>query len=329
MPQHIVASPDGAVPAASPPAAAGPNNDMFLGIAAMVLFTVIAPGIDVLAKIATQSVPPAEISIARFVAQFAALMPIVVWRGELKRLTARILALHVLRGSAIATATICFISALRVMPVADATAIFFVGPLFLTLLGGLVLGEPVGWRRYTACIVGFAGALLVIQPSFGQLGAAALLPVGAAMAFTLYVLPTRKLASSQSVFSMQAFAGLFGMAFVSLVLALGEGSGSPVFDPVWPDRGSWALMALIGVLTTISHLFLVYAFSRANASLLAPLQYLEIVAATGFGYMAFGNLPDAIKTAGIAVIVGSGVYIIWRERVVSRRAGEARMQSQA
>lgn len=331
MPQHVVASPVGAIAAtgASPPPAAtpGPNNDMFMGIAAMVLFTIIAPGIDVLAKIATQSIPPAEISIARFVAQLLALLPIVLWRGELKRLSPRILALHALRGTAVATATICFISALRVMPVADATAIFFVGPLFLTLLGGLVLGEPVGWRRYTACIVGFAGALLVIQPSFGTLGAAALLPVGAAMAFTVYVLPTRKLASSQTVFSMQAFAGLFGMAFVAIVLWLGEGTGSRVFDPVWPDRAGWALLATIGVLTTISHLFLVYAFSRANASLLAPLQYLEIVAATGFGYMAFGNLPDLIKTVGIAVIVGSGVYIIWRERVVARRAQAARRRA--
>ena len=298
-------------------------RDTVTGIAAMIVFTIIAPGIDVLAKIATETLPPAQISMARFVAQFVTLMPIVIWRRELRRLTARKLALHALRGISVAVSTIFFISAIALMPVADAIAIFFVGPLFLTLLGGLVLGEKVGWRRYTACAVGFVGALIVIRPSFAELGPAAFLPVASAATFILYLLPTRFMSASESVPSMQALAALFGLAFVALVLALGEGSGSAVFDPVWPDRKDWGMLAIIGVLTTISHLFLIYAFSRANASLLAPLQYLEIVSATLFGYMVFSDLPDATRALGIGIVIGSGLYIIWRERLTARRTRAA------
>lgn len=301
--------------AASSPAA---SRETAIGIAAMVVFTILAPGIDVLAKIAAQDIPPAEVSLARFVAQFAALMPIVIWRGELARLTARKLALHAVRGVAVAISTIFFISAIRVMPVADAIAIFFVGPLFLTLLGGLVLGEQVGWRRYAACLVGFLGALMVIQPSFAELGPAALLPVGAAITFIVYVLPTRSMGASESLFAMQAFAGLFGLVFVAIVLWFGEGTGSVVFDPIWPDTHGWAQLATIGALTTVSHLFLTTAFSKANASLLAPLQYLEIVTATVLGWLVFSDLPDSTRSLGIAIVVASGLYIIWRERVVAR-----------
>lgn len=300
--------------------AATPSRDTAIGIAAMVVFTVLAPFIDVLAKIAAQDIPPAEVSIARFVAQFGVLMPLVVWRGELTRVTRRILALHALRGVAVAMATIFFVSAIRLMPVADALAIFFVSPLFLTLLGGLVLGEKVGWRRYAACAVGFAGALIVIRPSFAELGWAALLPVGSAALFIVYVLPTRFMGARESIVSMQAFAGLFGLIFVTALLFVGEGSGSPVFDPVWPNASGWALLALIGGLTTISHLFLTTAFAKASASILAPLQYLEIVTATILGWLVFSDLPDATRFLGIAIVVGSGLYIIWRERVAASRS---------
>ena len=291
------------------------SREVATGIVLMLLFTLIAPVTDIVAKIATQTIPPAQVSIARYVAQLVTLMPLVIWSGELRAMTLRMLALHALRGVSVAISTISFIAAIKQMSVADAISIFFVGPMMVTVLGGLLLDERVGWRRYLACAVGFGGALVVVRPSFEELGYVALLPLLTAFTFTIYLLLTRFMSKDQSVNSLQAMSGLFGTLFICAVLWFGEGTGSPTFDPLWPDAQGWFLLAAVGILTTISHLFLVHAFSRAPASLLAPLQYLEIVAATIFGYLVFGDFPDAIKWIGISIIVASGLFIIWRERV--------------
>ena len=227
------------------------------------------------------------------------------------------MVLQALRGVLMGIATVAFITALSYMPVADAIAIFFVEPLILTLLSAWVLREQVGWRRIAACLVGFAGALIVVRPSFEELGWVAALPLVTACTFAVYLLLTRKLAQGEDPIAMQAWAGLFGMLFLAVVLVAGEGSGSAVFDPIWPDARGWALMLGVGVMATISHVFLVFAFRFAPASTLAPLQYLEIVAATTFGYLVFGDFPDALKWLGIAIIVGSGLFVFWRERRVS------------
>ncbi len=118
---------------------------------------------------------------------------------------------------------------------------------------------------------------------------------------------------------MQGFTGLFGALFVGAVLWAADGSGSSVFDPFWPDMRGWLLILGVGIFATVSHLFLVFAFRNAPASVLAPLQYIEIVAATVLGYLVFGDFPDAGKWLGIAIIVSSGLFIIWRERVAGQK----------
>lgn len=301
------------------PAPRKASGDVLAGVALMIAFSLIAPGIDIFAKLATQILPSAEVSAARFVVQFLALLPVMWWRGGFRRQSPGHLMLHAARGLLIGIATICFITALREMPVADAISIFFIEPMILTLLGGLLLKEQVGWRRYLACVVGFVGAMIVVRPSFQQLGWVALLPIGTAFCFAFYLLLTRYLAQREDPIAMQGYAGLFGGVFIGAALWLGEGSGSEVFDPIWPDTHGWFLMVSVGVMATISHLFLVFAFRRAPASVLAPLQYLEIVSATIFGFLVFGDFPDALKWLGISIIVGSGLFIFWRERLAAQR----------
>lgn len=301
------------------PAPRKPSGEVTTGIALMIVFALIAPGIDIFAKLATQTLPPAEVALARFVVQFALLLPVVLWRGAFRGLTLMALGSHALRGLLIGIATVCFISAVQKMPVADAISIFFIEPMILTILGGLLLGEKVGWRRYAACMVGFAGAMIVVRPSFDELGWVALLPVGTALAFAFYLLLTRHLAPREDPYAMQGYAGLFGGLFVGSALWLGNGTGSGIFDPVWPDMNGWLMMAGVGVMATVSHLFLVFAFRKAPASVLAPLQYLEIVAATAFGYLIFNDFPDALKWLGIAIIIGSGLFIFWREQIAAAR----------
>lgn len=122
---------------------------------------------------------------------------------------------------------------------------------------------------------------------------------------------------------MQFHAGIWGGLFCLALLWFGEGSGSSVFDPVWPDGRAWYYLLGVGVTATISGVLGVYAYRAAPASVLAPVQYLEIVSATIFGWLVFGDLPDALKWLGIAIIIGSGLYIIWRERQVQKTAGIA------
>ena len=292
-----------------------------MGVVLMLTFAAFAPIIDVFAKFAAAEAPAAEITFARFAVQTLLLVPVVIWRKSLIRMPLKDAALHGLRGVLMAIATVFFIAALKYMPIADAIAIFFVEPMIVTVLSGLLLGEPVGWRRYAASAVGFCGALLVIQPSFVELGWTSALPLGTAFTFAFYLILTRMLAPRVDPFAMQAYSGLSGAVFIGGVLWLADGSGYSAFDPIWPSTYALGLMVGVGVAATISHLFLVYAFRYAPASSIAPLQYLEIVSATLFGYWFFGDFPAPLKWVGVAIVIGSGLFIIARERRVSKATG--------
>jgi S-adenosylmethionine uptake transporter len=159
----------------------------------------------------------------------------------------------------------------------------------------------------------------VVRPSFVELGYVALLPLGTAFTFAFYLLLTRYQAQREDPWTMQGYAWLFGSIVILAILWAGEGTGSRTFDPVWPTPHGWALLIGVGLTATVSHLILTYAFRKAPASVLAPIQYLEIASATVLGYVFFGDFPDALKWLGIAIIVGSGLFIFWRERVVANR----------
>ncbi|MFQ5624579.1 MAG: DMT family transporter [Paracoccaceae bacterium] len=320
MPGPVAAQPVSPQVAPVPRPASG---DITGGIVLMIAFALVAPGIDILAKLAARSIPPGEIAAARFAVQAAVLMPLALIRGNFRPLTLRSAIHHMLRGLLIGVAIVCFITAIRVMPIADAIAIFFVEPMILTVLGGWVLGESVGWRRYAACAAGFAGALIVVQPSYAVFGWVAALPLVTALSFSVYLLLTRTLAQRDDPYAMQAYAGLAAAVFIGGVLWLGDGGGSSVFDPVWPNAREALLVFGVGAIATFSHLLVVFAFSRAPASTLAPLQYMEIVSATILSFLVFGDFPDPLKWLGIAIIVGSGLFIFWRERAAERRGAAA------
>jgi S-adenosylmethionine uptake transporter len=230
------------------------------------------------------------------------------------------LPLHALRGALIALATLLFFSALKYLPLADAISIFFVEPLILTLLSAVFLGESVGWRRLTAVAVGFAGSLVIIRPSFHALGLPALLPLGTALSFAVYLILTRKLALHEQPERMQFYAGVFGGIVMTAALAAGEATDLAVLSFVWPDRWQWFLLAGLGVIATTGHLLVVHAFRRAPAGLLAPFQYVEIIGATILGLVFFGDFPDTVTWIGVVIIVGSGMYVFHREAAIARRA---------
>jgi S-adenosylmethionine uptake transporter len=305
-----------AASALAAPVAPRPAAAIERGMLLMALAMLIVPGIDALAKHLAATVPPGEITWARFLFQTLFTAPLAVLglrHGVRPRLD-----LHALRGLLLATATLLFFAALQYLPLADSIALFFVEPLLLTLLSALLLGEPVGWRRLAAVGVGLLGALAVIQPSYAVFGPAALLPLGAALAFAVYLVLTRRLAPIEDAGGMQFYAGVFGLLALSAALAVGAWAAIPVLDPIWPTASEWLLLAALGLIGTAGHLLVVQAFRRAPATVLAPFQYLEIISATLLGLVVFGDFPEPATWLGIAIIVGSGLYVFHRERKVGR-----------
>lgn len=300
----------------APDAPAAPDRSILLGIGYMAAFAIIAPGLDVFAKLAAATAPLGVIVLSRFIVQAVLLggVTLLLRRPMPERAD---LPLHALRGALIAAATLMFFAALRRMPLADAIAIFFVEPLILTALSALLLGEKVGWRRWTACGFGFLGVLMVVQPNFADAGASALFPLGTAVCFASYLILTRRLSPRTDPFPMQLLAGLSGGAVIGAALLIGQGSGTD-FDPRWPLGDEWGLLLGLGVFSTVSHLCVVLSLRHAPASVVAPVQYLELASAAFYGWVVFGDVPVPAAWAGMAIISASGLYVWHRERTAAR-----------
>ena len=305
-----------------------PSTDRILpGVALMLGFCAVAPLIDVSSKLAAATVPVGQITLARFVVQGVLMLPILLAMGQGLRMTRRAVRLTVWRAIASILSTFTFVWAVSVMPIADALAIAFVEPFILLIFGKFIFNDEVGPRRIAASAVGFAGALMVIQPSFAVFGWVALLPVGTAFSFAAYMLITREASRVMTPEAMQFHTAWIASAICLPVLLLAEGSGIAALDPVMPQGIAWAWLAGVGVAATISHMMMTYALKFAPSATLAPLHYLEIVSAATLGYLVFGDFPNALTWAGIAVIVASGLYIIHRERVVAAQARQARAEA--
>ncbi len=289
------------------------------GILCMIAFTALAPVMDSFAKATPEVIVVGLILAVRFGFQVVTLIPLAIGLRMAHRPGLRESGQHLLRGFLLLLATGLFFSALRYMPIANAISIFFVEPFILTLLGGFLLGEDVGRRRIIACLIGFGGALLVIQPSFADLGWVALMPLGTAFCFAGYMIMTRSMARRIHPITLQGYTAAGATVIIVPLLVVFDGTGNMALDPVVPHGlAIWTLLG-VGVTATISHLFISFALRMAPAATIAPLQYLEIVAATGLGYWIFGDFPNALTWVGIATIVGSGLYVFAREQANSIR----------
>ncbi len=292
------------------------NGDRPLfGVFLMVGFALIAPGMDALAKLAGDRIPVGQILAFRFCIQAVLLLPIALLFGLLRPQSPIEVLSHFARAALILLATAFFFTALRFMAIADAIAIFFVEPFILTLLGATFLGERIGWRRLMACLTGFLGALLIIRPSFAAFGPVALLPLGTAVCFSCYMILTRHTARSLHPVALQAWTALAASVLILPVLVGFQGSGIQPIDAIMPEGRYWAYLVGVGIGSTISHLMVSGALRYAPAATLAPMQYLEIISATILGYLIFSDIMDAQAAIGVAVIVCSGLFVIWRERL--------------
>ncbi len=275
------------------------------------------PLMDVGGKYLTlyEGVSPGTNTFFRFLVQMILTGVVIVAFDGAAALRPNQLLLNLLRGVLLAAASGVFLIAIKYVPLADALAIFFVEPFILTAMSAVFLREQVGWRRWLAIIVGFSGALLVIRPNFLEFGAVSLLPLLTATTFASYLLLNKVLSARDNSMVMQSSAGLGGCLFAAAILVFGSVAG--VDDLAWtPPASALAVAVLIGVgvVSSFGHLLIVSAFRLAPASLLAPFQYFEIVSGAVLGYIVFNEFPEFIEWIGVAIIVASGLYILYRER---------------
>ncbi|GAB4351300.1 MAG: DMT family transporter [Oricola sp.] len=287
------------------------------GMAACSAGMLIVPLMDAVAKwlAVNEGVSPGQVTLARFVTQAMLALPFAVALAGGAGLWPKRPLLNLVRGAMLATGSLLFFLAVKYMPLADAIAVFFVEPLILTVLSVVFLRETVGWRRVSAVLVGFAGALIVIQPSFSLFGPVSLLPLGTATMFASYLILNRAAGTRDSAMVMQVAAGVGGSLVILVAIGAGTAAGidNMTFSFDYPPA-IWGLLLLMGIFGMVGHHLILLGFRMAPASSLAPFQYLEIVSATAAGLLLFGDFPGPSKWIGVAMIVGAGLYVFWRER---------------
>lgn len=284
----------------------------------MLGFCIVAPMGDAVAKLLSGTIPIGQLLLVRFAVQAAVLVPLVLITNRPWRLRGRLLWLAILRTVLHIIGIGAMFSALQYLPLADAVAIAFVMPFIMLLLGKYVLNEEVGSRRLGACVVGFIGTLLVIQPSFVEVGWPALLPLVVAVDFALFMLVTRQLAKDTDPVGLQAVSGIMASVVLLPLLLIGDAAGIAPLSLTLPDQTTNWLLLAIGLLGTGAHLLMTWSLRYAPSATLAPMQYLEIPVATAFGWLIFRDLPNGLASLGICITIAAGLYIILRERATAR-----------
>ena len=215
----------------------------------------------------------------------------------------------ILRAAIVVAAAFLFLTGLRYLPMADAYAIAFAGPLFMTILAVIFLRETVGWRRWLAVIVGFLGVLVIIRPTGAGLGLVALLPLGAAVFGALRDVVTRYISTRESSTAI--------LAVTTLALSL-AGLATLPFGWRMPSLQDIGLMAMSGVLVGCAHFLLIEAVRLAEVGLVAPFKYSALIWSIILGFAIWGQLPDFWTLAGSAIVISSGLYILKREALLRK-----------
>lgn len=298
----------------TPAAGASVDPNPMFAIFLMTSAMLIVPIMDIIAKYLSSALPALEVTFGRFFFQFLICLLIALAAGRITRLKSRQPIVNFVRGILLALASLSFFTAVKYMSVATAISIFFIEPMVLTILAALILKEKVGIRRIGAILVGLLGAIVILRPNLAEIGLVSLLPVLTAFLFSFYLLINKLYPVEDDLLTIQFGAGLSGALLLGTALVAGtlaELEGFRFVLPSWPQIG---LLAVIGFISFAAHGLVVAAFQRGSASTLAPLQYVEIVSATLFGYLVFSDFPDGPTWVGIALIIASGLYIAHRER---------------
>ena len=276
------------------------------GIGLMVLAVSTFTCLDTTSKYLAQHYPVPAIVWARYVVQMLLMVVVLAPRMGMRLLQTTNLRLQIIRGVVLTASSLVFLSALRLMPLAEAASIAFMTPIIVAALAGPVLNEKVAGRTWLALAGGFAGVLLIVRPGGGLFTWAALLPLASAFMMALYQMLTSKLAGRDTPLTTLFYPAVIGTALVPVAfphqLALPAGALHA------------ALFILIGVLGGLGHFFLIRAHDYAPTSTLSPFMYAQLLTALALGWLVFGQLPDGVALAGMATICVSGLLLILGHR---------------
>jgi drug/metabolite transporter (DMT)-like permease len=279
-------------------------------IAAMVMATFVFTLGDVAMKLVTGAVPTGEAVFLRSSLSVALVLAAAVHAGAIAGLRRALVPLMGWRSLGDAGNSLCFQAALGRMPLADIMGVLQLTPLTLTAASALFLGAYVGWRRWSAVAAGLIGALLVIKPGSSAFNAWALLAVLSVLCGTLRDVATRRLDGGISPL-------LILLVSQSVVALLGLAASA--FEAwVWPTPAQFGLIAIAAVLTLAGHLWVIVSLRMAEISIVAPFRYAGIVWAILLGLLIWGELPDALSFAGIAILISAGLFTFYRERKLAR-----------
>lgn len=274
-------------------------------------FFLFAAG-DAVAKLLSGALDPLQIAFARQTGLLAGVLVMLAIRGA-GVLRTRRPVLQLVRGGLAAFSVSFFFLAIARVPLADASAMTFVAPFFVTVLGALVLREPVDARRWLAVALGFGGTLVVLRPGTGTMDPAALFAVLSALCFALRQLISRLLSGVDPLSTTIAYSSLGASGLLLLVLPF-----------VWitpPDARTWALLGLIAVTAGLAEFLMMKALEIGASVAVAPVQYSHILWTTFYGWLLFAQLPDRWTVLGSALIVATGIYAIHLERKAARARG--------
>jgi len=278
----------------------------FRGIALILASTVFLGASDVTAKYLSATLPSIEIAWIRFLVFALIMSPAMLSGSRLYALDTRRPGLQVMRGVALLASSLFFISGLRFLPIAEASATGFVSPLFVTALSIVFLGESVGIRRWIATAVGLIGVLVILRPGTSAFHPAAFFPIVSALAWAGTLIMTRMMSGREHALTTMTYSSIVGVCVLCALVP---------FVWVTPSWHDIAFGIFIGVASTAGQWIVVLAFRYADASVLAPFSYTQLLWVSILGFIIFGELPDIWTVTGAAFIVGSGLYTAHRERV--------------
>ncbi len=282
----------------------------------IVLAGVCFSTLDATAKYLVQDHALLLVVWARYAGQMIVTTPVAWHRGGSGFWRTAHLRMQLLRSLCLVVATGCFFGSLRFLPLAEGTAVSFLAPMFAIMLSLPVLGERPTRARWLSAIGGFIGILILVRPGSAVFHPAAGLLVVAAISNAMYQLLTRKL-PKDSPHTTLFYSALVGTAVLSLALPFTAMPSTVSFTDAF-------FLLLLGVLAGFGHSMLIKAFLGSPASLLVPFMYLQMIWATFYGWLVFGQLPDGLSAIGMAVIVGSGVALVVHERRMTPSIGSMR-----
>jgi drug/metabolite transporter (DMT)-like permease len=297
----------------APVAFAPPPPRPLVGVGLMLAAMAMLPFIDVMAKTLGQAGLPILIVVwARALFGAVLTLPFAL-RAEGVRAFRPARPWHqLIRTIPLFSATWFFFMSLKSLPMADALAIFFVNPLVIVILSALVLREKVDGQRWLAVLVGFVGTLIIIRPGMVAVTPGTLYALVSGVALGTYFVMTRQIAGAANATVLTFQTCALGAGLMTLALPL-------VWTP--PTGTQWIMLALVGIIATTGHVCITRSYEHAEASLLAPLAFTEIVMTTVLGWWVFGDLPDRWTVLGVTILIASAVYISLREqRLAAGRA---------